>query len=120
VARFPDDASGATAERGGLQRALAAARAGLIDVLLVYQVDRFSRTLRDTVTMLDELDTAGVVFRSAKPSTPPLRGAGCWCRDELTLALDWGYWGRNPAGGACVALRGDGRTSGGDHGAHPL
>ncbi|TKG66322.1 recombinase family protein [Prauserella endophytica] len=65
VARFPDDASGATTERDGLQRALAAARAGLIDVLLVYRVDRFSRNLRDMVMLLDELDSAGVVFRSA-------------------------------------------------------
>jgi site-specific DNA recombinase len=65
VARFPDDASGATTERDGLQRALAAARAGLIDVLLVYRVDRFSRNLRDMVMLLDELDQAGVVFRSA-------------------------------------------------------
>ncbi|GGU47098.1 recombinase family protein [Lentzea flava] len=65
VARFPDDASGATTERPGLHRALAAARAGLIDVLLVYRVDRFSRNLRDMVMLLDELDTAGVVFRSA-------------------------------------------------------
>ena len=65
VARFPDDASGASTERDGLQRALAAARAGLIDVLLVYRVDRFSRNLRDMVMLLDELDAAGVVFRSA-------------------------------------------------------
>lgn len=65
VARFPDDASGATTERDGLQRALAAARAELIDVLLVYRVDRFSRNLRDMVMLLDELDSAGVVFRSA-------------------------------------------------------
>ncbi len=65
VARFPDDASGATTEREGLQSALAAARAGLIDVLLVYRVDRFSRNLRDMVMLLDELDSAGVVFRSA-------------------------------------------------------
>ncbi len=65
VARFPDDASGATTERDGLQRALAVARAGLIDVLLVYRVDRFSRNLWDMVMLLDELDQAGVVFRSA-------------------------------------------------------
>jgi site-specific DNA recombinase len=63
--RFSDDASGATTERDDLQRALAAARAGLIDVLLVYRVDRFSRNLRDMVTLLDELDQCGVVFRSA-------------------------------------------------------
>jgi site-specific DNA recombinase len=65
VLRFADDASGASTERKDLQRALAAARAGLYDVLLVYRVDRFSRSLRDTVTLLDELDTAGVTFRSA-------------------------------------------------------
>jgi len=58
-------ASGATTDRDDLQRALAAARAGLIDVLLVYRVDRFSRNLRDMVTLLDELDQCGVAFRSA-------------------------------------------------------
>ena len=63
--RFSDDASGATTDRDDLQRALNAARAGLIDVLLVYRVDRFSRNLRDMVTLLDELDQCGVVFRSA-------------------------------------------------------
>jgi site-specific DNA recombinase len=65
VARFCDDASGATAQRNDLQRALAAARTGLIDVLLVLRVDRFSRNLRDLVVLLDELDHAGVAFRSA-------------------------------------------------------
>ncbi len=63
--RFSDDASGATTDRDDLQRALNAARAGLIDVLLVYRVDRFSRNLRDMVTLLDELDQCGVAFRSA-------------------------------------------------------
>ncbi|WP_308200332.1 recombinase family protein [Kibdelosporangium philippinense] len=66
VKRFPDDASGASIDkRPGLAKAMAAARAGLIDVLLVYRVDRFSRNLRDMVTLLDELDQVGVVFRSA-------------------------------------------------------
>ena len=63
--RFSDDASGGSTKRPGLQRALQAARTGLIDALLVYRVDRFSRNLRDTVTLLDELDQLGVVFRSA-------------------------------------------------------
>jgi site-specific DNA recombinase len=64
AARFADDASGATTHRPGLQRALAAARAGVIDVLLVYRVDRLTRSLRDLVTLLDDLEQAGVVFRS--------------------------------------------------------
>jgi site-specific DNA recombinase len=65
AARFADDASRASTHRAGLQRALAAARAGVIDVLLVYRVDRPTRSLRDPVTLLDDLDHAGVVFRSA-------------------------------------------------------
>jgi len=65
AARFADDASGATTARPGLQRALAAARAGAFDVLLVYRVDRLTRSLRDLVTLLDDLDGAGVAFRSA-------------------------------------------------------
>jgi site-specific DNA recombinase len=65
VAKFSDDASGATLDRPDLQRAIAAARAGKFDVLLVYRVDRFSRRIRDLVALLDELDQAGVVFRSA-------------------------------------------------------
>ena len=33
--------------------------------LLVHRVDRFSHSLRDLTTLLDDLDDAGVVFRSA-------------------------------------------------------
>jgi site-specific DNA recombinase len=65
VQRFADDASGATTNRHGPQRALKAARAGLIDVLLVNRVNRFSRRLRDLVDLLDQLTEAGVAFRSA-------------------------------------------------------
>ncbi len=65
VARFEDDASGAKLDRPGLDNALAAARAGRFDVLLVYRVDRFTRRIRDLVSLLEELDAAGVVFRSA-------------------------------------------------------
>jgi site-specific DNA recombinase len=62
---FTDKASGATLERKHLQRMLAAARAGRFDVLLVYRVDRISRSIRGLVEIIDELDKAGVTFRSA-------------------------------------------------------
>ncbi|MDQ7905938.1 recombinase family protein [Phytohabitans sp. ZYX-F-186] len=65
VARYSDDVSGAKIDRRGLGLALAAARAGEFDVLLVYRVDRFSRRICDLVMLLDELDASGVVFRSA-------------------------------------------------------
>jgi hypothetical protein len=41
------------------------ARAGLYDILLVYKVDRLARTVRGLAQILDELDAAGVAFRSA-------------------------------------------------------
>lgn len=62
---FSDDASGASTDRPGLQRALRAAKAGRYDVLLVYRVDRFSRRLSDLLDLLGELDDAGVAFASA-------------------------------------------------------
>ncbi|MEU4321263.1 recombinase family protein [Nocardia fluminea] len=52
-----------------------------IDVLVVYRVDRLSRNLRDLVTLLDELDQAKVVFRSAtEPFDTSTPMGGCWCR----------------------------------------
>jgi len=65
VATYSDDASGASAQRPSLQRALRAARAGRYDVLLVYRVDRFSRRLSDLLDLLADLDDAGVSFASA-------------------------------------------------------
>lgn len=65
VKKFSDDASGKNTDRPGLKKAMQWARSNMIDVLLVYRVDRFSRNLRDTVTLLDELESVGVAFRSA-------------------------------------------------------
>lgn len=62
---YPDEKSGATLERKQLQKALAAAAAGKFDILLVYRVDRLSRSLRGLVDILEQLETAGVAFRSA-------------------------------------------------------
>ena len=65
VRRFTDQASGATTERPGLKRALAEAKAGRFDLLLVYRVDRFARSVRGLAQLLEELDGVGVAFRSA-------------------------------------------------------
>ena len=46
VRRFTDQASGATTERPGLKRALSEAKAHRFDLLLVYRVDRFARSVR--------------------------------------------------------------------------
>jgi site-specific DNA recombinase len=63
--KYTDDMSGSTIERPGLQRALADARLHRYDILLVYRVDRLARSVRGLAQVLDELDKAGVIFRSA-------------------------------------------------------
>ena len=63
--RFVDQASGATLERPGLQAALAGAKAGEFDVLLVYRIDRISRSIVGLMTIVEDLDAAGVALRSA-------------------------------------------------------
>ncbi len=65
VRSFSDRISGATLERPALTKALREARAGRFDLLLVYRVDRLARSVRGLAQILEELDTAGVAFRSA-------------------------------------------------------
>lgn len=65
VRTYQDQQSGATLERPDLQRALADAKAGWFDLLLVYRVDRLARSVRGLAHILEELDGAGVAFRSA-------------------------------------------------------
>ncbi|MHB8590351.1 MAG: recombinase family protein, partial [Candidatus Dormibacteraceae bacterium] len=65
VRQFSDQASGASTDRPELTRALTEARAGRFDLLLVYRVDRFARSVRGLASLLEALDAAGVAFRSA-------------------------------------------------------
>jgi site-specific DNA recombinase len=65
VRRFTDQTSGATLDRPGLQRVLAEAKARRFDLLLVYRVDRLARSVRGLAHILETLDKAGVLFRSA-------------------------------------------------------
>lgn len=62
---FVDQAWGATTDRPALQRALNAARASRFDVLLVYRVDRLSRSIRGLSDILASLVGIGMAFRSA-------------------------------------------------------
>jgi len=62
---YTDQMTGSKLERPDLQRALADARLGRFDLLLVYRVDRLSRSVRGLAQILEELDHANVAFRSA-------------------------------------------------------
>src|SRR5712691_2417622 len=65
VCRFSDQTSGAKLERPGLQQAMLEAKAKRFDLLLVYRVDRLSRSVRGLAHVLERLDQAEVLFRSA-------------------------------------------------------
>src|SRR5487761_2498475 len=54
--------SGATAQRPALLKCLKTLQAG--DTLIVWKLDRLGRSLRDLITMLDDLKHRGVKFRS--------------------------------------------------------
>ncbi len=56
--------SGGTVERPALQTLLADIEAGKVDVIVVYKVDRLTRSLSDFAKIVDVLDTHGVSFVS--------------------------------------------------------
>jgi site-specific DNA recombinase len=74
--RFSDQASGATLERPGLERALNEAEAKRFDLLLVYRVDRLARSVRGLAQILERLEQAGVLFRSATEPFDTASSAG--------------------------------------------
>ena len=109
VRTYSDDMSGATLNRPGLQASLRDARAGRFDVLLVYRVDRIARSLRGLLEILDELDRAGVAFRSVSEhfdtATPVgrmlIQILGAFAEFERATIID-----RIVAGMECKAARG--------------
>lgn len=63
---YEDQLSGAKAERPGLQQALAYARSG--DTLVVWRLDRLSRSLKDLIDMVATLETKGIGLKSLQES----------------------------------------------------
>ena len=67
--RYDDGAfSGASLDRPALQQLLAHVRAGKIDIVLVYKVDRLTRSLADFAKLIELFDTHGVSFVSVTQS----------------------------------------------------
>ncbi|EPO7716030.1 TPA: recombinase family protein [Klebsiella aerogenes] len=71
---FEDMASGKNARRPGLKRALRRLKPG--DVLVVWKLDRLGRSVRDLITLVSELQTRGVNFRSLTDSIDTSTPAG--------------------------------------------
>ena len=67
--RFDDGGfSGGSMKRPGLQRLLADVAAGKVDVILVYKIDRLTRSLADFAKIVEVLDKAGASFVSITQS----------------------------------------------------
>ena len=60
--------SGGTLERPGLKRLLADVEDGLVDVVVVYKIDRLSRSLMDFSKLVEVFDRNGVTFVSVTQS----------------------------------------------------
>ena len=86
--------SGGTLERPGLHRLLADIDAGLVEQVVVYKVDRLTRSLSDFAKLVERLEAAGAVFVSVTPScakTQPSRHRrkNCASRNQAkTLARE--------------------------------
>ena len=67
--RYDDGAfSGASLDRPALQQLLAELRTGKIDIVLVYKVDRLTRSLADFAKLIELFDAHGVSFVSVTQS----------------------------------------------------
>ena len=60
--------SGGTLERPALQRLLADVAAGKVDIIVIYKLDRLTRSLLDFAKLVEALDQAGTSFVSVTQS----------------------------------------------------
>jgi hypothetical protein len=60
--------SGGTLERPGLKRLMQDIEAGLVDQIVVYKIDRLTRSLADFARLVDRLDAANASFVSVTQS----------------------------------------------------
>jgi DNA invertase Pin-like site-specific DNA recombinase len=63
---FKDKATGTNMDRPGLDKLLAEARAGQINKVVVWRLDRLGRTARGLLALLDELQALNVSFVSLR------------------------------------------------------
>src|ERR1039458_5477927 len=83
---FKDDGlSGATTKRPALLRCLKKLEHG--DTLIMWKLDRLGRSLRDLITMLDDLRARGVKFHSLSPVSSSCVVHGCPMLPCLVSAL---------------------------------
>jgi site-specific DNA recombinase len=114
--------SGASLDRPALQKLLADVRAGKITIVVVYKVDRLTRSLADFAKLVELFDQQGVSFVSitqAFNTTPAWAGSRSTCcspaqferevigervRDKIAASKRKGLWvgGPIPLGYRCI------------------
>ena len=87
--------SGGTMERPALKRLLADIEAGLVDIIVVYKVDRLSRALGDFAKMVDIFDKHKVSFVSVTQSFNTTTSMG---RLTLNVLLSFAQFEREVTG----------------------
>lgn len=87
--------SGGNMERPGLKRLLAEVEAGRVDVIVVYKVDRLTRSLSDFARIVDVLDDAGASFVSITQSFNTTTSMG---RLTLNVLLSFAQFEREVTG----------------------
>src|SRR4051794_1771529 len=93
-----DDAgySGANLERPALKRLLAGIEARRVDVVVVYKIDRLSRSLMDFAKLVEVFDRNAVTFVSVPQSFNPTTSMG---RLTLNVLLSFAQFEREVMGG---------------------
>jgi site-specific DNA recombinase len=87
--------SGGTLERPALQRLIADIEAGLIDVVVVYKIDRLSRSLMDFAKLVEAFDRNSVTFVSVTQSFNTTTSMG---RLTLNILLSFAQFEREVIG----------------------
>ncbi|MFN7321875.1 MAG: recombinase family protein, partial [Methylobacterium sp.] len=95
-ARYDDGGfSGGSMDRPGLLQLISDVRAGLIDVIVVYKVDRLTRSLADFAKLVELFDEHGVSFVSVSLS---FNTTSCMGRLTLNVLLSFAQFEREVTG----------------------
>jgi site-specific DNA recombinase len=87
--------SGGTLERPALKRLLADIEAGKVDIVVVYKIDRLSRSLMDFARLVEVFDRKGVTFVSVTQSFNTTTSMG---RLTLNILLSFAQFERELSG----------------------
>ena len=87
--------SGGTLERPALQRLLGDVAAGLVDIIVIYKLDRLTRSLLDFAKLVETLDGTGTSFVSVTQSFNTTTSMG---RLTLNMLLSFAQFEREVTG----------------------